>query len=502
MQDNHELHPGRLLLILVAIAFAISIVQKTLRYFEIRRFKRQHKCLPAARVPQLERIIGLRTFLDLKRDRRERVSLQEITRRAHQYGRTTTGIVLGTQFLSTHDPENVKALLATNFADFSVGPRLPVLGPLLGRGIFTLDDVPWQHSRTMLRPAFTHTQVADLDSLEEHVQNLFASLPAADGTAVDLQPLFFNLTIDSATDFLLGRSVGTQGSPPGSDPALFSEAFEYAEAVLQRRTELAGLASLVHDSRFDEACHLIHGFVDRYIHAALEGDVKTGRYNLLAELTRECKDPVRIREELLNVLLAARDTTASLLSSIFYLLARNSATWARLAEEVDGLHGEIPSYEALKDMHYLKSVLNETLRLFPPVPTNMRFARVDTMLPRGGGPDGLSPVFIPKDSRVFYSAWTMHRLPEIWGNDADKFRPERWIDKDKPLRPGWGYIPFNGGPRICLGQQNALVEASYIVVRMVQTFARLEPRDSQPWQEHVALTLSNLHGTKVALWRS
>jgi cytochrome P450 len=61
--------------------------------------------------------------------------------------------------------------------------------------------------------------------------------------------------------------------------------------------------------------------------------------------------------------------------------------------------------------------------------------------------------------------------------------------------------PFNGGPRICLGQQNALVEASYIIVRLVQTFERLEPRDSQPWQENLALTLSNLHGTKVALWR-
>jgi hypothetical protein len=103
--------------------------------------------MPARRVPQVERIIGLRTYLDLKRDRQQRISLQETTRRAHQYGRTTTGVVLGTQFLSTCDPENIRALLATNFGDFSVGPRIHVLGPLLGRGIFTLDDVPWQHSR-------------------------------------------------------------------------------------------------------------------------------------------------------------------------------------------------------------------------------------------------------------------------------------------------------------------------------------------------------------------
>ncbi|KAI0197527.1 putative N-alkane-inducible cytochrome P450 [Astrocystis sublimbata] len=501
MQGHTELHPGRLLLFFIAIALTIGIIRKSIRYLAISRFKRKHQCLPARRVPQVERLIGLRAYLDLKRERKERISLQETTRRAHQYGRTTTGTVLGTRFLSTCDPANVKALLATNFGDFSVGPRLPVLGPLLGRGVFTLDDVPWQHSRALLRPAFTRSQIGDPGSLEEHVQKLFACLPSVEGTVVDLQPLFFNLTIDSSTDFLLGRSVGTQGSPPGSEPARFSEAFDYAESVLQRRTELAGLAWLVYDRRFNEACRTIHDFVDKYIYAALQGDIKTGGYNLLAELAGECKDPIRIREELLNVLLAARDTTASLLSSVCYLLARNPATWARLAEEVAELNGRKPHYELLKGMRYLKSVLSETLRLFPPVPTNMRFARVDTTLPRGGGPDGLSPVFIPKDSRVFYSTWTMHRLPEIWGDDAEEFRPERWMNEEVHLRPGWGYIPFNGGPRICIGQQKALYEASYIVVRLVQTFARLEPRDSQPWQEHVALTLSNVHGTKVALWK-
>lgn len=196
--------------------------------------------------------------------------------------------------------------------------------------------------------------------MEEHVQKLLACLPAVEGTTVDLQPLFFNLTIDASTDFLLGRSVGTQGSSPGSEPDRFCKAFDYAESVLQRRTELVGLAWLVHDRRFDEACRFVHDFIDKYIHAALQGHVKTGRYNLLAELAGACKDPVKIREELLNVLLAARDTTASLLSSVCYLLARSPRVWARLSEEVAELDGKMPAYEALKNMRYLKSVLNES----------------------------------------------------------------------------------------------------------------------------------------------
>lgn len=96
--------------------------------------------------------------------------------------------------------------------------------------------------QTLLRPAFSRSQVADLDSVEEHVQKLTPCLPAVEGTTVDLQQLFFNLTIDVSTDFLLDRSVGTQGSPAGSEPGRFCEAFDYAESVLQRRTELVGLA--------------------------------------------------------------------------------------------------------------------------------------------------------------------------------------------------------------------------------------------------------------------
>lgn len=147
MRITNTLDVGRVFFALTILVFFYGVVQWTIRYLHVRRFKRKHKCLPARRVPQAEGIIGLRAFLDLKRDRQRRISLQETTRRAHQYGRTTTAVVLGTQFLSTCDPENIQALLATNFADFSIGPRIHVLGPLLERGIFTLDDVPWQHSR-------------------------------------------------------------------------------------------------------------------------------------------------------------------------------------------------------------------------------------------------------------------------------------------------------------------------------------------------------------------
>nr|UPX44842.1 hypothetical protein FAC5L9_05 [Penicillium camemberti] len=490
--------PWRIIAVGVVIVLVFARVR---RHLEIRAFKKAHGCEPPIRAPQKERIIGWSAYQHLQKTRREHVSLHQTFRRAMEIGRTNTAVVMGQEIISTCDPENIKTVLATNFKDYGIGPRMHAMGPLLGEGIFTTDDEQWQHSRALIRPSFTRTQVADLSSLETHVQALLSCIPAQDGAVVDLQPLFFNLTIDSATDFLLGQSVSCQGSAVGSPAWEFSEAFDHAEQVLHKRGELGALAWLIRDAKFEPACKVVHEFTDKYIREALKGDTKAGRYNLLAELAGACDDPIQIRNELLNVLLAARDTTAGLLSSVFYLLARNPDAWNKLSQEVGQLDGKAPDYKFLKEMPYLKSVLNETLRVLPPVPINMRFARKDTVLPHGGGADGLSPMFVGKGSRVFYSIWAMHRLPEIWGDDAESFRPERWMDENVPLRPGWGFLPFNGGPRLCLGQQNALVEASYTVVRLLQAFGRMEPRDPMPWQEKLAVTMSSLNGTKVALWK-
>ncbi|KAL1846817.1 hypothetical protein Plec18170_008958 [Paecilomyces lecythidis] len=272
------------------------------------------------------------------------------------------------------------------------------------------------------------------------------------------------------------------------------------------RTRMGPLMALHRDKAFTKATIEARHFVDQFVQRAIDYQAASGngketakaldqRYIFLYELSKQTTDRTVLTDQLLNILLAGRDTTASLLSITFFVLSRRPDIWSKLREDVLKFEGERPSFEDLKSMTYLTWVMNETLRLYPVVPLNTRMANKDTYLPVGGGADGKDPVFVPKGQEVFYSVYSMHRLPEVYGTDATEYRPERWAS----LKPGWAYIPFNGGPRICIGQQFALTEAGYTIARIVRQFKSIECRDPRPFKESLTLTMASKNGTKVAL---
>ena len=378
------------------------------------------------------------------------------------------------------------------------------------KGIFTTDGAPWQHSREMLRPNFVRSQVGDLPTFENHVQHLVAAVPR-NGTTVDLSELFFRLTMDSATEFLFGESTEslTKGSSEG-----FSESFTRGQDYIANMSRWGWWAKFFPaNEQWTSDQKFVHDFVDYYVDKNLAkrselltekpNSDRSGRYVFIDELVRQTTDRIQIRSELLNILLAGRDTTASLLTNVWFILSKRPDIWRKLQADVETLGGEVPTYEQLRNLKYLKALLNESLRLHPVVPGNSREAYEDTTLPLGGGPDGSAPLFIKKGSVVAWSVYTMHRRKDYYGEDAEDFKPERWLDDPatgrKGLRPGWEYLPFNGGARICLGQQFALTEASYTTVRLCQAFSGIESRDSSPWTESLTLTCVNLGGAKVTL---
>ncbi|KAH8586803.1 putative cytochrome P450 alkane hydroxylase [Bisporella sp. PMI_857] len=493
-----------LLILLLTIYFVVTYI---ISFITAYNFAKRHNCKPAPRIPQSERILGLANFLKQIRLAKAKQLLPDTLAHHRELGNTFSVNIMGRKIHVTTEPENVKALLSTQFTDFGLGRRMDALGAFLGTGIFTSDGQMWEHSRALVRPSFTKNQLSDLAIYEAHIQTLISKIPK-DGAPIDLQPLFFQLTLDSATEFLLGESVNSLSAPQGSEQHLFAQNFDNAQNYLPTRLRLGSFVGLYKSGDFDRSCSFVHTYIDRFVAKALEyrrehlhqgengGEKEKGKYIFANELALATDDPIQIRSELLNILLAGRDTTAGLLSNTLFELARRPEVWAKLKAEVAELEGRRPGYEVLRGMRYLKWVLNEGLRLYPSVPFNSRFATKNTTIPTGGGPSRSSPIFIAKGQAVAYSAFSMHRRRDIYGPDADTFRPERWEN----LRPGWGYLPFNGGPRICIGQQFALTEASYVIVRLVQEFERIEARDNRPWCEGLHLTLSSGNGVLVGMY--
>lgn len=390
----------------------------------------------------------------------------------------------------------------------------------------------------MLRPSFARERVSSLELEEHHNQNLLRAIPVRsdDGWTdeVDLQVLFFRLTIDSATEFLFGESVASQlhemeqGAHSDMEEARhdarkeanFARAFDQAQAWIMRRFRFGLLYRLQDGKEFRQHCRTCHEFIDRYVQLALRKDC-TGedglgrgmsssksdskeKYVFLEELAQQTRHPTELRSQLLNILLAGRDTTASLLGWLFFILARNPSRYKQLREVVieDFGPADAPkciTFAKLKACKTLQHYLDETLRLFPVVPGNGRIAVKDTTLPRGGGSDGSAPVFIKKGTNVVYSVYVLHRHKDLWGKDADVFRPERFDGR----KHGFDYLPFNAGPRLCLGQQFALTSAAYTTVKLLQKFDDIENMDMEPTaKQNMTLTSCSARGVRVKLHKA
>lgn len=493
------------------LAFLVrKLILSVYKSYTNRRFAAANKCLPPPWFPSPW--FGVQNWLTIVKAARTSEHVQLLGKRYREHGNTYAGRIVGSRSLATCEPENLKAILATNFKDWSLGSaRFNAFHPLLGPGIFTSDGPAWEHSRAMLRPQFSRDQVSDIECLDIHVNRLMELMDQSAGEVVDLQPLFFRLTLDSATEFLLGESVNTLlpgAEASGKDGEMgFGQAFDTSQKYLMVRMRAMGLYWLVNNKEFRTANKICHDFVDRFVYAALDKqrNSKAGlqqqekkKYVFLDSIAEQNQDPEYIRYQVLHILLAGRDTTASLLGACFVLLSRHPDVYAKLRAEIlkavgDGKDSRIPSFTDLKDITYLRYVLNETLRLFPSVPLNGRVAVANTILPKGGGPDRRSPVFVPKGQRVDYSVRAMHRREDLYGPDAAEFRPERW---GEGVGKGWDYLPFNGGPRICLGQQYALTEASYVVLRILQKYESIEAADGT---SHDEVPLSSSLTTAPAL---
>ncbi|MCJ1228734.1 hypothetical protein MMC12_005395 [Toensbergia leucococca] len=389
----------------------------------------------------------------------------------------------GARFVFTADPENIKAILTTQFSDYGKGkPFHDDWKDFLGDSIFTTDGEQWHTNRQLIRPQFVRDRVSDLHIFEKHAQKLM-NLMGGKGEEIDINVLFFRYTLDAATDFLFGSSIESLDCPQ----AEFARAFDEVQRVQSLISRSGPLNWFIPRRTFRTGIQTINSFLNPYIEQALrlspeelENITKSDTgYTFLHAIASFTRDRKQLRDQLVACLLAGRDTTAGALSWLFHEFSTHPDIVAKLRHEILNHLGptEPPAYTDLKNMRYLQHCLNEILRLYPGVPFNVRLALHDTTLPHGGGPTGLEPIGIRKDTPIGYSPIIMQRRLDLYPPTSASFPdpllfcPDRWEHwQPKP----WEYIPFNGGPRICVGQQFALTEMGYTVVRILQRFERVE----------------------------
>ncbi|KAJ5281722.1 cytochrome P450 [Penicillium angulare] len=514
---SHEIIPSyRFLAYFITLAVSICsfiAVAKLKPWLKVARSQELHE--RPLWYPHKDPILGLDILFAMARAVYSHRFLEVTAELISHFGGTVTYLSLGRQGVYTIDPANLYAMLSdrTRFHDFGLGAtRKNSLQPLFGNGVFNSDGPVWQHHRSTLRPILARVTTAEIDIFEIHLQKLIKSVPA-DGSTVDLQQVFNALALDISTHLFMGTSTNTIHSlsdkiSPISIGQNFAAAFEHCQRAVSGIDDfsLSGLCwrILFGDRKLKRSLQKIHSFIDESIEQASQCFEEQSKMSpagvnesqtVFDKLLCQGRSKEDIKYDILNLLSAGKDSIASFLSSTWYVICQRPDVCDNLRAEIGGLKGQRPTLEGLFKLPYLRMVLQEVLRLYPPVAANQRTAEVDTILPRGGGADGKSPLHVPRGASVGYSVYAMHRLEEFFGEDASEFRPERWLE----IKPKAAYMPFHAGPRTCLGQHLSLCLVKYATIRLLQYYEGVENRNVEPWQERLGLSCSSRHGVKVGL---
>lgn len=390
------------------------------RYYQANAARSGDGCAPLPAYPG--DMFGLRFFAASARQMRSHALLRSRARDLLEIGRGHSfahkmfpgrGITV-----STDEPEVVKAVLATRFEDWVVPAiRVRSFQPVLGiHSIFTTNGPEWQHARATIRPAFVRDQISDMACLDRHVARMIARVPA-DGSPFDLQDLFAMLTMDTISDFMFGQSTNILLGPAAARESVkYGQCFDRSIFKLAYRIRLGWITQLIPDRELDADTDFIRNYAAKYVEKAKQQqqqdekggdrdddqDRKHDKYVFLNELLRTGEPDEVVRDQLISIFLAGRDTTTSVLTYLFAELARHPDAVSAIRREIRDLGVADPSWDQLRGMTYLNWAVKEALRLNPPVATNSREALRDTVLPTGGGPDGKSPTVVLKGTVVRY----------------------------------------------------------------------------------------------------
>ncbi|GMH29421.1 hypothetical protein Nepgr_031264 [Nepenthes gracilis] len=409
----------------------------------------------------------------------------------------------------TANPSNVEHILKTNFHNYPKGGITIPLEDFLGRGIFNADGPQWMLQRKIASYVFNRRSLRDfvLENVRNEIQTRLVPLlkaAAETGRVLDLQDVLERFAFDNVCKVAFNvdpRCLGVDG--PGKSG--FMRAFQDASTIITGRVmdgfpyvwNIKKFFNVGSEKKLRESIQIVRGFVDGIIRKRLE-EKSEGYEDLLSRFIGAGENSLDLlRDVAVSFILAGSDTTSSGLSWLFWQLSLHPNVVDNIRLEAEAIRarrgkraGDMYDIDELREMNYMHAAISEALRLYPPVPTDIKACLEDDVLPDG--------TVIKKGWFIYYHSYAMGRMASVWGKDCEMFRPERWMENGKCRQESaFRYPVFHAGPRICLGKEMAYIQMKATVMCLIEQF-KVEMLEKEKTPRYLqSLTLRMKDGLRV-----
>lgn len=429
---------------------------------------------------------------NLREFRRDVLGLLESS--ARDYG-DVVRFRLGPQVIHLiNSPEYVEHVLQSNQKNYERANTRSVnnMRMITGDSLLTLSGEEWRAQRRMIQPVFHHQHLRGFrDCMVEETGKMLERWRelAAGGREIELCSEMSRLTYSIVGRTLFGADISADAETVERSMAVV---LEHIYHRLEHVLNLPAIFPTPANRRFREALDGLDDVVYRMIAQRKERSREGAD---LLSLMMRARDPetgeglsdVELRNETITLLLAGHETTANALSWTFHHLSRHPEMESRLRNEVsDVLAERLPQTEDLSRLLYTSAVLNESMRLSPPIWAAERHVIND---------DEIGGYHIPAGSTVVVSAYVLHRHQAYW-SDPEAFQPERFLQNGEIHYPKGAFLPFGAGAHQCIGSHFAMMEARIILSMILQKF-RLQPVEGHPVEPNPGITLRPRDGLRM-----
>ncbi len=364
-------------------------------------------------------------------------------------------------FYTLSDPELMHEILVERADEFNKGIITRVFKPVVGNGLLTSEGDFWKRQRKLAQPAFHYHRIESYGTImAEHTLKLLESWHDGQMRLIDREMMKLTLSIVCKT--LFDADVSGDAERVGNlMTGVLDAANERTNAALRLPDWMPTPKRAAQQKLIAELDAIIQRFISERRKTGEDRGDLLSMLLLAQDDDGQSMNDKQLRDEVMTLFIAGHETTANVLTWAFYFLAEHPEVRAKLVAEVDhALNGRTPTLADLKNMPYTEMVIKEAMRLYPPAPGVSRSPNQNLQL-RG--------YTISKDAIMNLSMYAMQRSPRYFEN-PDAFIPERFTPENEKNIPRYAYLPFGAGPRVCIGNSFAMMEARLILAAIVARF--------------------------------